>query len=111
MGLSVDHFLHRVRLEVRAMVKLWVCLQTAVYIGWRWKVTLLVGVSVDNSLHKARVKSHPLAETVGLSVDHSLHRARVKSCTLAEKVGLSVDHSLHNIVQWNFKTTLKVESG
>ena len=93
------------------MVKLWVCLQTAVYIGWRWKVTLLVGVSVDNSLHKARVKSHTLAETVGLSVDHSLHRARVKSRTLAEKVGLSVDHSLHNVVQWNFKTTLKVESG
>ena len=78
MGLSVDHSLHRVRMEVRAMVKL---------------------------------KSHTLAETVGLSVDHSLHRARVKNRTLAEKVDLSVDHSLHNIVQWNFKTTLKVKSG
>ena len=135
LGLSVDHSLHRVIVEVWAMVKLWVCLQTTPYTGWWWESKPwwnsgsvcgplptqgedgspshgeTVGLSADCCLHRVEVESHTLGETVGWSVDNSLHRARVKSHTLAETVGRSVDHSLHYIVQWNFKTTLKVESG
>ena len=93
VGLSLPLSLRRVRVESWPLVKQWVCLWTTPYTGWGWKSEPWWNCgSVCGPLPTQGEGGSPShGETVGWSVDNSLHRAWVKSHTLGETVGLSVD--------------------